>query len=77
MNATRNREFKAPSGHHAQGILQLLWHTIQYLNEKVEQATTDSNLHPVHAKSKRGLLNIVGSASKYISVLLLRVISRI
>ncbi len=46
--------------------MQLLWHRIIYLKEKVEQATTGYNLHSIHARSKRGLLNIIGSASKYL-----------
>ncbi len=66
INTTRKGEYKASSGYHAQDILQLLWHRILYLKEKVEQATTDYNLHPIHARSKKGFLDIVGSASKYL-----------
>ncbi len=64
--ATTYREYKAPSDFHAQDVLQLLWQRIEYLKDKVERANTDYSLHPVHARTKRGLLNIVGSASKFL-----------
>ncbi len=64
LNPTKYREYKAPSDYHAQDVLQLLWHRIEYLKDKVERANTDYSLHPVHARTKKGLLNIVGSASK-------------
>ncbi len=64
LNGTHYRDFKAHTDYHAQDVLQLLWHRIEYLKDKVERANTDYSLHPVHARAKRGLLNIVGEASK-------------
>ncbi len=66
INATKDREDMAPSTHYAQNTLELLWDRVVFLQEKVEKAYRDYSLHPVHAKEKRGLLNIVGKTSKFL-----------
>ncbi len=66
ISATKTRELKAPSGFHAQQLLQLLWDRILFLQAKVDRASRDYTIHPIHSRKKRGLLNIVGSASSFL-----------
>ncbi len=66
INDTTYRESKAPSRIRTTNILQLLGDRINFLPERIKQEHKDITLHPVHSRSKRGLLNIVGSASKFL-----------
>ncbi len=66
MNATRVRETKANPDSNALKLLNLLWDRSVILQGKVDQTNTDYSLHLIHSKVKRGLLNIVGKASKYL-----------
>ncbi len=66
INDTTYRETKAPSGICTTNILQLLGDRINFLQERIEQEHKDITIHPIHSRSKRGLLNIVGSASKFL-----------
>lgn len=47
-------------------ILALLWNRLVLLKDKVKQATRDFSIHPIHARRKRSLLNLVGSASNFL-----------
>ncbi len=66
INATKDWEDKAPTHIHSHGILNLLADRVEYLKSKVEQADKNFTLHPIHLKSKRGLLDVVGKASKFL-----------
>ncbi len=46
--------------------LNILVDRVVYLKAKEEQADTDFRLHPIHSRSKRGRLNVVGKASKFL-----------
>ena len=51
---------------HAATILSMLKARLTYLQITLLHATHDYNVHPVHARSKRGLLNALGRASQYL-----------
>ncbi|XP_050708796.1 uncharacterized protein LOC126993672 [Eriocheir sinensis] len=64
--ATKAREAKAPSSTHSLDLFQLLKDRILFLRGKVDDVDKDYSFHSVHSRVKRGLLNIVGSASKFL-----------
>ena len=66
INATQDREDKAPSKHQTQVILELLEDRVLFIKQKIEKLDIDYSLHPVHARKKRGLLDFVGKTSKYL-----------
>ena len=51
---------------HARSILYLLKARLSYFRVALSHATHDYTVHPVHARSKRGLLNALGRASQFL-----------
>ncbi len=66
INPTRIKETKANHDSNAQTFLNLLWGRLVFLQGKVGEANIDYWLHPIHSRVKRGILNIFGTASKYL-----------
>ncbi|XP_050707018.1 uncharacterized protein LOC126992355 isoform X2 [Eriocheir sinensis] len=66
IRATKTRESKAPSSTNSLTLFQLLEDRILFLRGKVDEVNMDYSFHSVHSRVKRGLLNIVGSASKFL-----------
>ncbi|XP_050724426.1 uncharacterized protein LOC127002476 isoform X1 [Eriocheir sinensis] len=66
IRATKTRESKAPSSTNSLTLFQLLEDRILFLRGKVDEVNMDYSFLSVHSRVKRGLLNIVGSASKFL-----------
>ncbi|XP_050733886.1 uncharacterized protein LOC127007225 [Eriocheir sinensis] len=66
IRATKTRKSKAPSSTNSLTLFQLLEDRILFLQGKVDEVDMDYSFHSVHSRVKRGLLNIVGSASKFL-----------
>ncbi len=50
----------------SQPILKALTARVEFLHGTLNQSQHDYNLHPVHASTKRGLINELGQLSQYL-----------
>ncbi|XP_050689040.1 uncharacterized protein LOC126981646 [Eriocheir sinensis] len=66
IRATKAGEAKVPSSTNSLDLFQLLEDRILFLRGKVDEVDSNNSFHSVHSRVKRGLLNIVGSTSKFL-----------
>jgi len=66
LRTSLKEESQSPSYLHSQMILKLLTARVEFLHGKLNQTKHDYSLHPVHARTKRGLINALGRISQFL-----------
>ena len=61
-----NHQAQSPSHLHAKTILCLLKSILSFLQTSIDDTMHDFNKHPVHARSKKGLVDALGRASQFL-----------